>query len=424
MSPQSLGPGSSRRRTSSTLALEVSEDAYGGDAQFTVAVDGQEVGGVLTASARHGSDRSDTVDVLGNWAAGPHTVTVNFLNDAYAGTAETDRNLYVDSAAYNGAAVSGAATALYSSGPQSFGLTDPGSTFTWPDLSTGAATPQPQANPGDTLVLTGGTFTAQGAQLSGVTVFLNGTQASPANLEVQDGTVGKLVLTSFSDPVRYPGFGNLDVSGNVTVESPLQWGGRPQSPGFLTVTMGSADTLNLNGGNLQDGSSLVVNGSAGSTVTNTGNLSLFNTSQFAIHADLAGAGIIQSVPAPAAPGVLIELDGAVSSDQTVQLDGGTLQLDQPMRFMGTVAGLVTSQLGGPASELRLEHSTVTGTSFQQGTDNAGDLTLFTQDPGTGAAGTDVIHVAGSFAPDAFVFSNDAASQSALIRLAPLPQPSA
>jgi len=150
---------------------------------------------------------------------------------------------------------------------------------------------------------------------------------------------------------------------------------------------------------------------------------LLNTSQFAIHADLAGAGTIQSVPAAASSGVNIELDGAVAATQTVQLDGGTLQLDQPMRFMGTVSGMTTSSPGGPASKLALEHTTVTGTSFQQGA-GAGDLSIFTQDPGTGAAGTDVIHIAGSFASNAFVFANDAATQSAMVRLAPLPQPGA
>ena len=126
------------------------------------------------------------------------------------------------------------------------------------------------------------------------------------------------------------------------------------------------------------------------------------------------------MPASDSSGVTIELDGAVSVGQTVRLDGGTLQLDQPMRFMGTVAGLLTSAPGGPASQLRLEHTTVTGTSFQQGA-GAGTLSVFTQDPGTGAARTEVIHVAGSFASNAFVFTNDAATQSALVRLAPLPQ---
>ena len=424
MSDTSIGSGSD------TLVLSVSEDAYQGDAQFTVGVDGQQVGGVLTATSAHGSGQSDTVNVLGNWAAGPHTVTVNFLNDAWGGSPSTDRNLYVDGATYDTRPVSGAATAFYSSGPQSFSLTDVGSTFSWDGKTSTAfidgstSSSQPEVNPGDNLILTAGTFTAQGDRLSGVEVYLNGdTQGTISTLAVQDGVVGDLTLTSFFNLPRSPGNGVLDVTGTVSIEKPLHFGGR-YAPDSLDVTLHDGATLNLNGGKLGQAASLVVSGAPGSNVVNTGTLSLSATTQFAIHADLAGVGTIQSVPTADTGGVTIELDGAVSSDQTVQLDGGTLQLDQPMRFMGTVAGLVTSSPGSPASELQLEHTVVTGASFQQGADNAGDLTLFTQDPGTGAAGTDVIHVAGSFAPDAFVFSNDAASQSASIRLAPLPQPSA
>ncbi len=48
-----------------------------------------------------------------------------------------------------------------------------------------------------------------------------------------------------------------------------------------------------------------------------------------------------------------------------------------------------------------------GRCSQQGAGNAGTLSVFTQDPGTGAARTDVIYVAGSFASNVFVFINDA-----------------
>ncbi len=399
---------------SDTLTLKVSEDAYAGDAQFTVSVDGQQVGDTLTTTAAHSSGRADTINVLGNWAAGPHTVTVNFLNDAYGGTPDTDRNLYLDAATYNGGTASVASLALYAGGPQSFSLTDTGSLFIWDGSS-----PQPEVNPGDNLVFRQGTFMAQGSRLSGATVYLNGAQpSSPATLAVRDGSVGRIVLSYFQNNPRFPGYGALDVTGSVTIESPLSWGG--SAPYSLVATLNGDATLTVNGGSLGRAASLVVNGAPGSTVVNTGTLSLSGTAQFAIHADLAGTGTIRSVPAPDSSGVTIELDGAVSAAQTVQLDGGTLQLDQPMRFMGTVAGLITSSPGGPASELRLEHSTVTGAFFQQSASNAGDLSIFTQDQSTGAAGTDVIHVAGSFASNAFVFTNDAATQSALIRLAPLP----
>ena len=103
-----------------TLALQVSEDAWQGDAQFVISVDGAQVGGTMSATASHAVGQSQLVNVLGRFGAGSHTVTVNFLNDAYAGTASTDRNLYVGGATVDGIAASGATLTLLGAGPQSF----------------------------------------------------------------------------------------------------------------------------------------------------------------------------------------------------------------------------------------------------------------------------------------------------------------
>lgn len=118
--PASIAIGSG----SDTLVLRISQDAWQGDAQYTISVDGKQVGGTLTAKALHGSGLSDTVTVKGDWAVGPHNIAVTFLNDAWGGSAGTDRNLYVDGATYNGAAVSGAAQPLYSNGAASFQVSD------------------------------------------------------------------------------------------------------------------------------------------------------------------------------------------------------------------------------------------------------------------------------------------------------------
>ena len=109
---------------SDSLVLKVSQDAYQGSAQYTVAVDGQQIGGTLTATALASAGLSDTVTVKGDWAAGAHAVTVTFLNDLYGGTADTDRNLHVDGASYNGTAVTGATLWLGDSGPAGFGFTE------------------------------------------------------------------------------------------------------------------------------------------------------------------------------------------------------------------------------------------------------------------------------------------------------------
>jgi len=100
----------------------VSEDAWQGDAQFTVAIDGATVGGTRTATASHAAGSAQTVSIQGGWGAGGHTVQVAFINDAWGGTAATDRNLYVGRVAYNGVASADAPASLLSAGTASFAV--------------------------------------------------------------------------------------------------------------------------------------------------------------------------------------------------------------------------------------------------------------------------------------------------------------
>jgi hypothetical protein len=102
-----------------TLALQISEDAYLGDAQFTVMVNGVAIGGIQTATASHAAGDSNVFDVMGTFN-GPNVATIDFLNDLYAGTPETDRNLYVTGAALDGSTVPGAVLTELSAGPMSF----------------------------------------------------------------------------------------------------------------------------------------------------------------------------------------------------------------------------------------------------------------------------------------------------------------
>src|SRR5262249_50857443 len=84
------------------IVVRISEDYYLGDAQYTISVDGQQVGGTRTASANHSQGQTQSVVLSGPYAFGTHTVKITFLNDAYGGTASTDRNLYVDGLTFNG----------------------------------------------------------------------------------------------------------------------------------------------------------------------------------------------------------------------------------------------------------------------------------------------------------------------------------
>jgi hypothetical protein len=84
-----------------TIQLNISGDAYLGSPQFTVTVDGTQIGGTLTADANHSLGESQTFNLLGSFGSGPHTVAVQYTNDLYGGTGQ-DRNLYVDSIRTNG----------------------------------------------------------------------------------------------------------------------------------------------------------------------------------------------------------------------------------------------------------------------------------------------------------------------------------
>jgi endoglucanase len=128
--PVSLGSGPD------VLALDLSEDAYQGDAQFTISVDGQQIGGTQTVTASHANHAEQEFDVRGTFGSGSHVVAINFLNDAYGGTSSTDRNLYLDSATLNGTPVAGAALSLSGQGSQQFTI-----------AATGSSTPSTPSSP-------------------------------------------------------------------------------------------------------------------------------------------------------------------------------------------------------------------------------------------------------------------------------------
>jgi hypothetical protein len=257
---------------SDTLVLKISQDAWQGSAQYTVKVDGVQIGGTQTASALHGTGQSDTITVKGNWAAGPHQVTVTFLNDAWGGTDATDRNLYIDSATYNGAALGGVATVLKGTGPASFGFTEAAAAVSGtPRTLTAGSGP-------DTLVLkvsqdayqgdaqytvkvdgvqVGGTFTAGASHAAGqadtltlkgdwaagahqVTVtFLNdawgGTDATDRNLYIDGATYNGAALGGVATVLKGTGPASFGFT---------EAGTAPGAPKTITAGSGS-DTLVL-----------------------------------------------------------------------------------------------------------------------------------------------------------------------------------
>ncbi len=107
------------------LVLQLSEDAYLGDAQFSVTVDGKALGGAQTVTALHGKGATQSFAFDQALVAGTHDVAVSFLNDRYDGTAATDRNLYVDAVIVNGVRAPGAAATLLSASTQHISVVVP-----------------------------------------------------------------------------------------------------------------------------------------------------------------------------------------------------------------------------------------------------------------------------------------------------------
>ncbi|MBV8576350.1 MAG: hypothetical protein JOZ58_15130, partial [Acetobacteraceae bacterium] len=81
------------------LTLHLSEDAWQGDAQFQVSVDGQTITTPAAVTALHSAGAVEDFTITG-LSRGTHDIGVTFLNDAYGGTPTTDRNLYVNSIDY------------------------------------------------------------------------------------------------------------------------------------------------------------------------------------------------------------------------------------------------------------------------------------------------------------------------------------
>ena len=119
------------------LTLYMSEDAYQGDAQFVVTVDGKQIGGTLTAQASHATNQTQAFHILGTYGTGSHVVGVKFVNDSYGGSAGADRNLYAESATINGALIGDEELSFFSSGEKTFSFSMPVKSNSGPSSGSG-----------------------------------------------------------------------------------------------------------------------------------------------------------------------------------------------------------------------------------------------------------------------------------------------
>ena len=102
-----------------TLKLDLSQRAEPAGAQFTVAVDGTQVGGTETVTADYTAGQTQELDVLGNFAPGSsHTATITYLN-------ANNSLLILDQAAINGSTIAGGSEILSNNGSFGFSFAVP-----------------------------------------------------------------------------------------------------------------------------------------------------------------------------------------------------------------------------------------------------------------------------------------------------------
>ena len=238
---------------SDTLVLSISEDAYQGDAQFTVSVDGKQLAGTFSTTASHAAGVSQSFTFKGDWAPGAHAVAVNFLNDAYGGTAATDRNLYVGGISYDGA-VTGQTAALTGGGPKSFSVTD-STVVPSPAIGSGSDTMvlnvSEDAYQGDAQFTVsvdgrqlGGTLTATASHAAGASQTLTfkgdfGTGAHAVAVNFLNDAWGGTAATDRNLYVNAITYG-----GTATGQSAALMGGGPKS---FTVSGGTTPTVSETG---------------------------------------------------------------------------------------------------------------------------------------------------------------------------------
>jgi hypothetical protein len=202
-----------------TIALSMSEDFYLADAQFTVSVDGKQVGGTESVTAAHALGQTQTVDIDGNFGAGTHVVAIDFLNDAYGGSVATDRNLYVTAASYDGVAAPGASLTLATTGTQSLTVGTPVKPKVY---NTGAAGGVITTATGDTVNMGRGAVTVHAAGASvtvnggaGAMTFIGGTGADKVV-----AATGKVAITANADTLAFTaGHGSETIVADSGVET-------------------------------------------------------------------------------------------------------------------------------------------------------------------------------------------------------------
>ena len=94
--------GSGNTVSPHTLQLILTQDAYQGNAQFSMSLDGTASGAItLSPVALTSSAHAEMFSWSGSITDGAHEIGVTFLNDAWGGSAGLDRNVHVMGVIYD-----------------------------------------------------------------------------------------------------------------------------------------------------------------------------------------------------------------------------------------------------------------------------------------------------------------------------------
>jgi endoglucanase len=93
-----------------TVTVNLSEDAWDGNALFALYIDGKAVTTPQVVSALRDANQTQGFTFVGNWGAGTHTIGVACANSSYGPKAGEERDIYVDGITLNGSSVFSGAT--------------------------------------------------------------------------------------------------------------------------------------------------------------------------------------------------------------------------------------------------------------------------------------------------------------------------
>ncbi len=323
-----------------TLNLGISQDYYQGSAQFTIDVNGQQIGGIQTVdpSVLNGAAGIENYIVQGSFGAGPSAVSVSFINDAYGGSPSLDRNLYVKSISLDGSAPSNEAAALMQSAI---------ATFLIPGIAPPVALAGPSIGSGpDTLTLGISQDYYQGS--AQFTVDVNGQQiggvqaVDPSVLNWAGGIETYTLQGDFSS-----------ASGADTV-----------SVNFLNDAYGGSPSLDRN----LYVTSVSLDGSTPSTQTAA--LMQAGTANFNVAAPAPVANIL-TVGANGEYQTLAAATAAAVSGDTIEVQAGTYTNDFATVSGGTGAGITIEAVGGQVNEV----ATVAPPNEKALLDESGNVTV-------------------------------------------------